>query len=179
MTETTTTAATTETAQAFETEPCSRCGGSGHYSYCQMYGTTCFRCAGRKRTYTKRGRAAANYFESLCMVPVGSLQAGDVISGGCVTVGGAPYNRFEKITAVGVDSGSRWIDPATGEPGPAFYGIETIYKGAKLTRSYANAEQLVRKGQSKDDKAAKLAQAYAYQATLTKAGKPRKTKSAA
>src|SRR5260370_38124710 len=25
---------------------CPRCGGSGHYSYCQMYGTTCFQCRG-------------------------------------------------------------------------------------------------------------------------------------
>lgn len=27
-------------------ETCSRCGGSGHYSYCDMYGTRCFKCAG-------------------------------------------------------------------------------------------------------------------------------------
>lgn len=26
---------------------CSRCGGSGHYSYNRMYGTTCFKCNGR------------------------------------------------------------------------------------------------------------------------------------
>jgi hypothetical protein len=25
---------------------CTRCGGSGHYSYCQMHGTTCFKCGG-------------------------------------------------------------------------------------------------------------------------------------
>jgi hypothetical protein len=27
-------------------EPCTRCGGSGSYSYCQMYGTRCFGCNG-------------------------------------------------------------------------------------------------------------------------------------
>ena len=27
---------------------CSRCGGSGHYSYNQMYGTVCFKCNGMK-----------------------------------------------------------------------------------------------------------------------------------
>lgn len=26
---------------------CSRCGGGGHYSYCQMYGTKCFKCRGK------------------------------------------------------------------------------------------------------------------------------------
>lgn len=34
---------------------CSRCGGSGSYSYCQMYGTVCFGCNGRKFTRTSRG----------------------------------------------------------------------------------------------------------------------------
>lgn len=28
------------------TKECERCGGCGHYSYCQMYGTTCFGCGG-------------------------------------------------------------------------------------------------------------------------------------
>jgi len=27
---------------------CRRCGGSGSYSYCQKYGSVCFRCNGRK-----------------------------------------------------------------------------------------------------------------------------------
>src|SRR5207249_1748734 len=42
----------------FESETCSRCGGSGHYSYCQRYGTTCFKCGGRTTVLTKRGEAA-------------------------------------------------------------------------------------------------------------------------
>lgn len=32
---------------------CGRCGGTGEYSYCQMYGTTCFGCAGRKQAAPK------------------------------------------------------------------------------------------------------------------------------
>ena len=27
-------------------DTCTRCGGGGHYSYCQMYGTKCFKCGG-------------------------------------------------------------------------------------------------------------------------------------
>jgi hypothetical protein len=38
----------------YDTEPCSRCGGSGHHSRCEMYGTTCFKCSGRKVTLTRR-----------------------------------------------------------------------------------------------------------------------------
>jgi hypothetical protein len=34
--------------KALELAPvCSRCGGGGQYSYCQMYGSTCFGCAGQ------------------------------------------------------------------------------------------------------------------------------------
>lgn len=29
-------------------QPCGRCGGSGSYSYCQMYGDRCFGCQGKK-----------------------------------------------------------------------------------------------------------------------------------
>lgn len=32
---------------------CTRCGGSGHYSYCQMHGTTCFGCNGTGRGMPK------------------------------------------------------------------------------------------------------------------------------
>ena len=27
---------------------CNRCGGTGHYSYCTMYGSTCFGCSGNR-----------------------------------------------------------------------------------------------------------------------------------
>lgn len=33
---------------------CSRCGGSGHYSYCERYGTSCFKCEGNKMTLPRR-----------------------------------------------------------------------------------------------------------------------------
>lgn len=33
--------------------PCSRCGGSGHYSRCQQYGTMCFGCKGKGQTLPK------------------------------------------------------------------------------------------------------------------------------
>ena len=32
---------------------CGRCGGGGHYSYCAMYGTTCFGCSGSGKVARK------------------------------------------------------------------------------------------------------------------------------
>ncbi len=65
----------------FEKGPCSRCGGSGSYSYCQMYGTTCFKCSGRKVALTRAGAKAANAISAFrkehFSVPVSSLKPGD------------------------------------------------------------------------------------------------------
>lgn len=42
----------------YETETCSRCGGTGNYSYCQMHGTTCFKCRGTGKQLTKAANKA-------------------------------------------------------------------------------------------------------------------------
>lgn len=54
----------------YETTTCTRCGGTGEFSYCQRYGTMCFKCKGKGKTLTKRGQAAANFAESILRVPV-------------------------------------------------------------------------------------------------------------
>lgn len=38
---------------------CTRCGGSGSHSYCQMYGTMCFGCSGRGYNYVAARKAIA------------------------------------------------------------------------------------------------------------------------
>ena len=64
-----------------ETEPCTRCGGSGQYSFCTMYGSKCFKCAGAGKRYTKRGRTAKAYLMSLRLkeTPVTDIKVGDEI----------------------------------------------------------------------------------------------------
>lgn len=49
----------------FEKEPCTRCDGSGHFSSCQMYGTTCFKCNGTTVQSTRRGIAARKAFDAV------------------------------------------------------------------------------------------------------------------
>src|SRR5215831_17238082 len=62
--------------EAFETTPCTRCGGSGQYSYCQMFGTRCFGCAGKGVSYTKRGHAALDHARSLRTVKAKDIKVG-------------------------------------------------------------------------------------------------------
>ncbi|HET9564656.1 MAG TPA: hypothetical protein VFP27_09155, partial [Mycobacterium sp.] len=71
------------TKLVYEMKSCSRCGGSGHYSYCQMYGTTCFKCGGRKRTLSAAGSKASLAIKAFIAehfsVPVEKLTPGTFI----------------------------------------------------------------------------------------------------
>lgn len=64
----------------FETEKCSRCQGTGKFSYCEIYGDTCFKCRGKKLVRTKRGQAAFNYLVELLSIEAIDLKIGQVIS---------------------------------------------------------------------------------------------------
>src|SRR5262249_29965177 len=82
-------------ATAFETMTCGRCGGTGHYSYCQRFGMVCFGCGGRKVVLTKRGAAAAAFYRaSLPTVAIEDLKIGQQFRDGALTVGGDPYSTI-------------------------------------------------------------------------------------
>ncbi len=92
----------------YQTESCSRCGGCGEYSYCQMHGTRCFKCGGNGKQLTRAGsraRKAINEFKTRYYRLVTDLEPGQIIR----------YNdRWRKVETVG-SSESRWLDKATGE----------------------------------------------------------------
>src|SRR5215467_1087703 len=166
-----------QNAKEFESEICSRCGGSGHYSYCQMWGTICFKCKGRKRVYTKRGAAAALYLENLRKKAAKDFVPGDLLW--CDGVPGFTKGKFYRVTGTRIKTaaekaaaGYSSLNPATMKMEPPThdsividcdgYGLET------------SPDAMERKGCSAEEKAATMKQALAYQATLTKQGKPSK-----
>jgi hypothetical protein len=169
---------TTETPAAaveprkLETEVCSRCGGSGHHSYCQRYGTTCFKCHGAGKVYTKRGRAAALYLDAIRSVPAKTLRVGDVIRAGSITADGTPFGKFTKILSIepGEQHGASLVD---GEMVPYVRAGLTIETGV-VTMIATDPESMIRKGQTAEEKAETFRRALDYQDTLTKAGTPRK-----
>src|SRR3954467_5827038 len=66
----------------FETEPCGRCGGSGHYSWNALTGSRCFGCEGSGTRLTRSGKAARQRFEDALTegaVPARELVAGDIV----------------------------------------------------------------------------------------------------
>ncbi len=136
----------------FEIEDCSRCGGSGHYSYCQRYGTRCFKCGGKRWTYTKRGQAARSYYEELCTINGLDLKIGDIVAYTDVTFGGDVYGNTATVNAI--KNGDILTDKVT------------------FSNALSSKFRLILSGETKQQK---LEQAVEYQRTLTKQGKLRKS----
>lgn len=188
-----------------ETETCSRCGGSGHYSYCQRFGTVCFKCGGRKVTLTKRGAEAARYLRELRSKRAADVKPGDRIylSGiDCIGQAGQwllvdavePYEQRYK-SGTGLPAGTNLDDlpwqvahqirlSGTGHVArPTDATVQEILAGAPQFSaergrvSVAHApDALVEVSPDKELRASTFAQALAYQATLTKAGTVRKAR---
>lgn len=165
-----------------ETEPCSRCGGCGRYSYCARYGSTCFRCGGKGRTLTKRGKVAAEYLRTLRSRPTSALKVGDVVRTSIVTVGcevadvWATVEAIEawdpsKATAWAIVNGERRDLHAAGD-----LTVTTRYGKTDLGRCVETRapDYLWRVKTTGDEAARTFALAIEFQKTLTKTGTVRK-----
>lgn len=171
-----TTPATTP-RQPFETEPCPRCGGSGTYSRCEMWGTTCFECGyakgipGTGRRYTKRGKAARDFYASLRPVK----RAADLVPGDRAKVQG--YKGYLAVEAVTPAAGSvSWTVDGVKQTSEGRGYLDVAFKG--ITYGCVAPDYTFKMAWTAEEQAAALAKALAYQATLTKAGtvakRPRK-----
>jgi hypothetical protein len=169
------------TTGRLERETCSRCGGSGHYSYCQRFGTTCFKCSGRKEVYTKRGAAALAYLKSLRSRPASEVKIGDQIKVVSVTTSGQVFDQWilvRKITPV-VQEGSSLKDGIMVPYRLDMIRFDGINKRRQVDVAQVKPDTLVEVLLPKEEQAETLRLALAYQETLTKTGTPRKTRSKA
>ncbi len=170
-------ATTTETqaADKLETETCTRCHGSGHYSQCQQYGTRCFRCAGKCITLTKRGEAAKRYLTALR-----SKLASDIVIGDSIWLHEFFSGKTEWYVVDGItphdNTGSYSIIGGVKIPGRTdlldFSAVSA--KGEAYGKNGVAPEEMIRVRQTPEQSAETFAKALAYQATLTKTGTPRK-----
>lgn len=141
-----------------ENVTCSRCGGSGHYSYCQMYGTTCFKCAGAGVTLTKRGAAAQAWLNAQKRKPGAEVKVGETIM--VEGIPGFSPSYWAKVTEVAEGCNITVVGIKNGQ--------SMVLNGW--------GEQSVRVAQSKERLAELRAEALAFQANLTQAGTVRKRK---
>ncbi len=150
-----------------ETQTCGRCGGSGSYSYCSGYGTTCFKCHGRKVVFSKRGAAANDFLIRLRQrftheITPGMLVFSQGFSCGSVSQG----SKFHKVTGVSEPAVcSRSLRNGVWEDN---IGVTIECEGWSLG---TGTDTLHRVGHTKLGKEKTFALALEYQAKLTKTGK--------
>ena len=147
-------------ATGFETKTCGRCGGSGHYSYCQRFGTVCFGCGGNGKEYTKRGKAAREYYQSL----LPAKAAKDLVAGDRFY----HHPTWLEVIALGPSTCHRIVN---GQPVDDGY-INIECKGILVAG--VSPEHVYRVAPTAEQKAEAVAKAMAYQASLTALGKPAK-----
>jgi hypothetical protein len=147
-------------APIFETATCGRCGGSGNYSRCEMYGTTCFGCGGSGKALTKRGKAARAWLLAQRTVPAKAVKVGD-------TVAPSGMPRFV-VTAVGhlPNSGSYKDKDGAWKPYFTLEGKDVSYGTFEDSPIVVVPTKAVAQEQ--------IAAAIVYQSSLTKSGAPRK-----
>lgn len=151
-------------ASLFETKSCTRCGGSGRYSFNLMNGDRCFGCGGSGQQLTKRGQAAQAFYRSLLEKPLSEVKAGDNILTATGGIGTGP-DRWHFVVSVG---------PCA----TAFNGVadrlEVTFKRRGVVSSIGGwtPSTVVRSVRNEDERLAFVERALAYQSTLTKAGKP-------
>jgi len=85
----------------YETETCSRCGGSGHYSYNQRTGTTCFKCLGSGLQRTRRGAKARTAVEAFKETIVKTKARIDLVPGDWILLrGGGSRLLARKVESI-------------------------------------------------------------------------------
>lgn len=150
----------------FEHETCSRCCGSGEYSFNLMHGSRCYGCAGTGYKLTKRGQAAQQFLNEMRKIPMENFRVDDLIRFD------GSSSKFEKILSIEFLNGEQ--AGYVGKPDLKCVCIKTDglgmigFVGTKYTKGFT-AEQ----------KQQQVAAALEYQETLTKTGKQRKQKLAA
>lgn len=144
-------------APVFEHTTCSRCCGTGTYSFNLIHGTKCYGCNGAGYKLTKRGAAASSYLKAIRSRPASEIKEGDVILFDMHF-----FRVFTPVTSVEVnENGSvtiRGIRHKTGEN----IGF-TVWPDDPVRLSF-----------SADQKQAQIEQALAYQSSLKKDGTPYK-----
>lgn len=156
-----------------ESVVCGRCGGTGHYSYCSMYGTVCFGCGGSGRKLTKRGRAAAVYMESLRMKKASEVELGEwIVMEGIPGYSASKLLKVETIETMLKSYGTVEGGVTTWHPGLRFTGVTK--EGKEESYGLGGTEMEVMMGRTKAERLAHLEMALAYQETLTKSGTPKK-----
>jgi len=169
---------TKTTKSGLEIATCSRCGGSGQYSFCYSHGTRCFKCSGSGAVYTARGLATLNFLNALRSKPASEIKVGDIVREdfGCPT--SSMSRAFGTVTEVKPSDCKRivMVDGVRTEVENGQLAITIVHPEHGSMTTHIPPTDMFRMKQTDEQVAATLKQALEFQLTLTKAGKPAKRK---
>ncbi len=117
----------------FDKKTCSRCGGSGHYSYNPTDGTVCFGCGGSGKKLSRDGVKARAVYDAAMKISAENVQVGMMMM---VSLMGGPAKRM-RVSEV-VQGLKNWTTN-----GDTVDGIGLRY-GDKLTAYSGRQEKLTR-----------------------------------
>lgn len=151
------------TTPIFEHTDCTRCGGSGHYSYNAMTGSRCFKCNGAGVTLTKRGAVAQSYYRLLLSKRYADLVPGDKVQD--MGVPGFMAGGWREVISIEL------IDYTWHQGGEAITRKAIKVEAVEWGMANAGPEEMVRVAATRDEKRQAKGMALALQARLTKQGK--------
>jgi len=157
----------------FETKTCSRCGGSGRFSFNTMHLDMCYGCKGTGIQFTKRGAEARRFYDESLTVPASELKVGMGIKEN------SGWKNFSLIQAI-----HHGTDKELGEKFQTSYFMgpsgdrEMILVDPGRCKSKFYPDCRVRVMHTDAEKQVKIQAALEYQATLNANGtvSKRKTK---
>lgn len=160
-----------------ERETCSRCGGSGNYSYCSMYGTRCFKCHGNKVVLTKRGAAAMAFLKNLRSKRADELKVGDRVRHDGLVVPGAVNDRAGWAVVEMIEPHDSTRHGRAGDPsGPDLWEGTLEITTSRCSHGGVSVDRMFEVLHTKEENEAFLTAALEYEATLNKNGTPKKIK---
>lgn len=158
---------TKTTRPLFEHVTCSRCAGSGSYSWNAMNGSRCFGCGGSGFTLTKRGRVAQAFLNKMRKIPAEAFAVGDwILSEGVPGFSASVWLRVTEVTHG--KAGDFGYITFTDIPAVKIVAVDKE-GGTGSFVGYSGSTEY-RKGFTNEEKAEQRRLALAYQDTLTKAG---------
>lgn len=111
---------TSDNLLRYETTECTRCGGSGRYSFNLMHGSVCYGCGGTGKKLTPLGERQKAALIAAQTVPVEQLQVGWKVWTS-VWGGGNTWQRIVEI--------EHCPDDPNGNP----FHVVTEYRGQRVT----------------------------------------------
>lgn len=158
-----------KTKLLFEAQVCTRCSGSGSYSFNLRDGSMCYGCGGLGEQLTKRGKAAQAFLRNSLMRKVADLKGGEMIRHSGITNGGDSYTyAAQVVVAPEMDpNGQTCISNGVTH---RYWVLRVTSKKFGDAVRYTFPTAPVELIATKEDRE----RALAFQATLTKAGKPAK-----